>query len=441
MKPNLLISNFLNKFFIIFLIILFFILHVDILKLNPLIVIFVISVGAYFIFREKSGRKLTGKIPHLILLYLLFLFISDTLLRNNKPLYFIPFSLISMLTTIVFSDLEMSLLMSMMLGVTFGFQTDNFFWGVVLFNSAIFSSLMSWKVRRRFQVIRAGMVAGLVQVVSILFLKKFVMGDPLIYIWFFLNGCVCGIVISGVLPLFEYLFDRITNITLLELSDFDNPLLREMILKAPGTYHHSLIVGNLAEAASEAIGADALLSRIGAYYHDIGKINKPMYFIENQTLGKNSYDNLSPSLSKLIIINHVKEGAALARRYKLNEKIIDFILQHHGTSLVYYFYLKALQDMKDERIDDDFRYPGPKPKTKETAVVLLADSVEAASRTMRQPTPTKIAELVHRIINNKFIDGQLDECELTLKDLEKIAGVFIKILTSMYHARITYPKK
>jgi putative nucleotidyltransferase with HDIG domain len=264
--------------------------------------------------------------------------------------------------------------------------------------------------------------------------------DFLIYPWLFLNGFVSGIVVSGVLPIFEYLFERITNISLLELSDFNSPLLKEMILKAPGTYHHSLIVGNLSEAASEAIGADSLLSRIGAYYHDIGKIIRPQYFIENQLSNQAFHEKLSPALSKLIIVNHVKEGIRLAKRYKLNKKIIDFIAQHHGTSLVYYFYLKALEDNKEDVDDKLFRYPGPKPKTKETAIVLLADSVEAASRVLRDPNPNKIAELVRRVVNSKFIDGQLDECPLTLRDLEKITEVFIRILTSMYHVRVAYPQ-
>jgi len=411
--------------------------------MNPLVIIFITSVFIYFIFREKMGKKLTYRLSHLILLYLLFLFISDILLRNNKPLYLIPFSLIPILVTVIFSDLEISLLMSLVLGITFSFQINNLYWGIIFFISGIFSTLVSWKARRRFKLIQAGIIAGLTQAISLFFLENFKITDPFIYLWFFLNGCICGIVVSGILPIFEYLFERITNISLLELSDFNNPLLREMIMNAPGTYHHSLIVGNLAEAASESIGADALLSRIGAYYHDIGKIKKPMYFIENQLPAKTYYEELSPSLSKLIIINHVKEGVELAKKYRLNKQIIDFISQHHGTSLVYYFYLKALENIeREDKFDDEtFRYPGPKPKTKETAIVLLADSVEAASRTMRDPTPAKITDLVHRIINNKFIDGQLDECELTLKDLEKIAEVFIKILISMYHARITYPEK
>ena len=259
---------------------------------------------------------------------------------------------------------------------------------------------------------------------------------------FFINGVVCGIAVVGLLPVFEYLFGRITNISLLELSDFNQPVLKRLMLEAPGTYHHSLIVGNLSEAACEAVGANALLARIGAYFHDIGKIEKSEYFSENQNLGVTKLEDLTPSMSKLIIINHVKEGEALSKRYRLNIKITDFILQHHGTSLVYYFYRRALENEEEDKnvSEEGFRYPGPKPKSKETAIVLLADSVEAATRSIKDPTPNRIEQEVHKIVNNKFIDGQLDECELTLKDLEKISGIFIRLLTSIYHARITYPK-
>ncbi|MBU2222117.1 MAG: HDIG domain-containing protein, partial [Candidatus Omnitrophica bacterium] len=225
------------------------------------------------------------------------------------------------------------------------------------------------------------------------------------------------------------------------LADFNHPLLNRMILEAPGTYHHSLIVGNLSEAACSAIGANSLLARVGAYYHDLGKLRKPEYFSENQALKGNKHEALSPTMSKLVIINHVKEGMDLAREYNINPRLVDFIQQHHGTSLVYYFYKRAIEALEEDQDvkEDGFRYTGPKPNTKETAVVLLADSVEAATRALKEPSAQKIEEVVHKIINNKFIDGQLDECDLTLKDLEKISGVFIHILSGIYHTRVSYP--
>jgi putative nucleotidyltransferase with HDIG domain len=251
-----------------------------------------------------------------------------------------------------------------------------------------------------------------------------------------------GIVVAGVLPIFEYLFRLTTDISLLELSDLNHPLLKEMIIKAPGTYHHSLIVGNLAETAAEAIGANSLLARLGSYFHDIGKLEKAEYFSENQTYTGSKHDNLSPTLSGLVITNHVRYGLELAKRYRLNDDIRDFIIQHHGTSLVFYFYQRALERIEEGEIKEEkFRYPGPKPQTKETAIVLLADSVEAASRTLANPTPSRLKSLVRRVINNKFIDGQLDECELTLKDLERIADTFTHVLIGIYHTRVEYSKK
>ena len=265
--------------------------------------------------------------------------------------------------------------------------------------------------------------------------------DPKQYLILFSNGIAYSIIVLGILPVFEMLFGTVTNISLLEMADFNHPLLHRLMLEAPGTYHHSLVVGNLSEAACSTIGANSLLARIGAYYHDIGKLTKPEYFSENQEMASNKHDSLSPTISKMVIMNHIREGVELARRSHLNLRIVDFIQYHHGTSLVYYFYRRALehQDETQEVSEEGFRYPGPKPRTKEIAVVLLADSVEAATRSLNSPSPESIKELVHKIINNKFIDGQLDDCDLTLKDLEKIALVFIHVLSGIYHTRITYP--
>jgi putative nucleotidyltransferase with HDIG domain len=199
-------------------------------------------------------------------------------------------------------------------------------------------------------------------------------------------------------------------------------------------------VGNLSDAACSAISANGLLARVGAYYHDVGKIEKAEYFSENQIIAQNKHDALSADMSKLIIMNHVKEGVDIARKYRLNPSLVDFIQQHHGNSLVYYFYRRAIENLEEDQNirEEGFRYPGPKPNTKETAIVLLADSVEAAMRALKDPTPAKIEEVVHKVINNKFIDGQLDECDLRLKDIEKIAAVFVRILGGIYHSRIPY---
>jgi putative nucleotidyltransferase with HDIG domain len=204
-----------------------------------------------------------------------------------------------------------------------------------------------------------------------------------------------------------------------------------------------MIVGNLSETACRAVGANALLARIGAYYHDIGKLQKPEYFSENQDREESRHNKLAPTMSKLVIMNHIKEGLELAKEYHLNPALVNFIQQHHGNSLVYYFYRRALENVDEyqEVSEEGFRYPGPKPNSKETAIVLLADSVEAAARALKEPSPTNIEELVHKIINNKFIDGQLDDCDLTLKDLEKISAVFIRLLCGVYHSRASYPQE
>ncbi len=258
----------------------------------------------------------------------------------------------------------------------------------------------------------------------------------------FLGGVVAGGVALGVLPFFEWVFGYTTNIKLLELANLNHPLLKRMILEAPGTYHHSIVVSTMAEAAARAVKANPLLARVSAYYHDIGKISKPLYFVENQGYHQNKHDKLEPSLSSLILISHVKEGVELAREYRLGEKIQNIIQQHHGTSLISFFYQKAkdIEDPEMEQVNEEaYRYHGPKPQTKEAGLVLLADAVEAASRSLVHPTPARLQGLVQRIINNVFLDGQLDECELTLKDLHQIAKCFNTILTSIHHHRVEYP--
>ena len=255
----------------------------------------------------------------------------------------------------------------------------------------------------------------------------------------FMGGLVAGIVTAGIVPLVEIAFDYTTDITLLELAHLDRPIMRRLMIEAPGTYHHSVIVGSLVEAAATEIGANPLLAKVCGYYHDIGKIKKPLYFVENQTDGKNKHDKLAPSMSSLILIAHVKDGVEIARENKLGQMITDTIRQHHGTSQIKYFYEKAKQLKGEDAVKiDDFRYPGPKPQTKETGLVMLADVVEAASRTLENPTPSRIQGQVQTLINQIFFDGQLDACELTLKDLHNIAKSFNKILNGIHHHRIEY---
>ncbi|MEA1948254.1 MAG: HDIG domain-containing protein, partial [Thermodesulfobacteriota bacterium] len=258
----------------------------------------------------------------------------------------------------------------------------------------------------------------------------------------FAGGVGAGIVTAGITPLVEIAFGYTTDIKLLELANLDQPILRRLMIEAPGTYHHSVVVGTMVEAAASEIGANSLLAKVCGYYHDIGKIKKPLYFIENQTNGINRHDKLAPSMSSLILISHIKDGVEIARKNKLGQVIIDTIRQSHGTSLISFFYEKAKQLKGEDAVNiDNFRYPGPKPQTREAGLVMLADMVEAASRTLANPTPSKIQGLVQNLINKAFSDGQLDDCELTLKDLHKIAKSFYNILSGMYHHRIEYPEK
>lgn len=257
------------------------------------------------------------------------------------------------------------------------------------------------------------------------------------------GGLLSAALVTATIPVLEVVFQYTTDIKLLELANLNSPVLRELMVKAPGTYHHSVLVGNLVEAAAEAINANPLLARVAAYYHDVGKLSKPLYFIENCGGHENRHDKLAPSMSALILISHVKEGVELAKEHRLGKPLIDIIRQSHGTALISFFYQKAkgLADPEMQTVDErDFRYPGPKPQTREAGLVMLADCVEAASRTLTDPTPARIQGMVQKIINNIFIDGQLDECELTLKNLHEIAKSFNRILAGIYHHRIDYPE-
>jgi putative nucleotidyltransferase with HDIG domain len=298
--------------------------------------------------------------------------------------------------------------------------------------------------RERKLFIKAGAKLGLLNILLVSALSIYTSSYSLeqfawSWVLVFLGGIGSSIITLGFAPLVEMTFHYTTDITLLELANLDRPILRRLMLEAPGTYHHSVIVGSLAEASAAEIGANPLLAKVCGYYHDIGKVKKPLYFIENQTNGRNKHDKLAPSMSSLILIAHVKEGVDIARKNKIGRIIIDTIQQHHGTSLISYFYEKAKQLKGEDRVKQaDYRYPGPKPQTKEAGLVMLADVVEAASRTLENPTPARIQGLVQLLINKIFSDGQLDNCELTLKDLNSIAKSFNTILYGIHHHRIEY---
>lgn len=293
-------------------------------------------------------------------------------------------------------------------------------------------------------VIKAGFVLGIVNAAVLLCisaLKGGSFGGPVQLVFTgLLNGVLASVLAIGIAPLLETVFQYTTNIRLLEFSRMDHPLLKELAIKAPGTYHHSLMIGTLAEAAAESINANPLLARVAAYYHDIGKLRMPQYFIEN-TSGESRHDKLSPSMSALILSSHVKEGVDLAGKYRLGAEISDIINQHHGSAVITYFYQKAKAQEGDSEVKEgDYRYPGPKPQTKEAGIIMLADAIEAASKTLPDPTPDRVQWLTQKIVNRIFSDGQLDECELTLKDLNAITKSFNRVFAGMYHQRIDYPE-
>ncbi len=263
-------------------------------------------------------------------------------------------------------------------------------------------------------------------------------------LWYAGGAGLAGLFMTALLPFLEQLFDIQTDISLLELSDANHPLLKELVQRAAGTYNHSINVASIAEAAADSIGANGLLCRVGAYFHDVGKLRKPEYFIENQSGGVNKHDELVPTMSTLVIIAHVKDGAEIARSHRLPKRILDLIEQHHGTTLVEYFYRRATQQNEESengtQIDEsDFRYPGPKPQTPEAAVMMLADAVESASRALREPTPARLESLVREIAKKRLDDGQFDQCSITLEQLNTIQKSLIKSLNAMYHARVQYP--
>jgi putative nucleotidyltransferase with HDIG domain len=366
----------------------------------------------------------------------------------NAYYYFFPVAAGAMLLRIVLNS-EVALVYAIFASLFTGLLLEGgIFLPIFYLIGSIVGAHSVARCDQRSQLIRGGLLLGLTNLLLISFqgmmTARIFEADVLFGLLMGLaGGAVAGMVVVGLAPAVESMFGYTTDIKLLELANLDQPILKEMLMQAPGTYHHSMIVGNLVEAGAKAINVNPLLARVSAYYHDIGKIKKPQYFIENQMTGNNRHDKLTPSMSSLILVSHVKDGIELAKGNKLGNKIIDIIRQHHGTRLINYFYQKAREHENPggQEVDErDFRYLGPKPQTKEAGLVMLADAVEAASRTLDDPTPARIKGLVQKIINDIFIDGQLDDCELTLKDLNEIAKSFNIILNAIHHHRIEYPE-
>lgn len=376
-------------------------------------------------------------------------------ISQDAIFYLLPMAAGAMLVTIFFGPtiaIVFSFILALLAALVLDRQIDLLFYYLIGSLVAVQGVVVC---RDRSTPLRAGLTVGLTNAVVILFMtfayqRLLTTQTGIALILGIVGGVLAGVVTTGLGPLAEMGFGYTTDVKLLELASMDQPLLRQLMVQVPGTYHHSIVVGNLVEAAAKSIGANSLLARVAAYYHDIGKIKKPLYFVENQGRGENKHERLAPSMSSLILISHVKDGVDLAENYRLGEAIQDIIQQHHGTSLITFFYQKAIdlqEKLKSSKGGDvppvseqDYRYPGPKPQTKEAGLVLLADAVEAASRTLTDPTAARIQGLVQKIVNRIFSDGQLDECELTLKDLHQIAKSFIQILMGISHQRIEYPE-
>lgn len=358
--------------------------------------------------------------------------------------HMIPVAAGTMLIAILL-DLKVAIFTTVMFSMFVGLFTGNMTFVLTALTGGLVGVYSVSHLSQRSDLAKAGLwiaLANIISVVSLGLLNNMTWQEIAIGSGFGIaNGLLSSVLTIGLLPYLESGFGITTSVRLLELSNPNHPLLKRLLLEAPGTYHHSILVGNLGEAAADAIGAESLLVRVGAYYHDIGKTKRPYFFVENQMSGENPHDKIAAPLSTLIITSHVKDGVELAKNYGLPQVIIDMVAEHHGESLVKFFYHKALEAGKEETVnEEDYRYDGPKPQSKEAAIIMLADNVEAAARSMKQITSGKIEGLVRNILKDRLHDGQLDECDLTFRDLDKIANSFVRVLNGIYHHRIEYPE-
>ncbi|MFT7671503.1 MAG: putative nucleotidyltransferase with HDIG domain, partial [Planctomycetota bacterium] len=368
---------------------------------------------------------------------------------------FLPLSLVALVTVLVWGRsvaIECTVYGSGLLGLYVFLHSTEGHAEVeglaIAISGALVGAMAADFVRRRSALIRVGLVIGLSQMIvggTFLLMRPEIADGPqaaLALCALGLEGLVVGLLVSGLLPTIESIFGVTTDISLLELGNtHEQPLLRKLLLQAPGTFHHSYIVGLLSEAAAEAVGGNALLARVGALYHDIGKLNKPGYFAENSTEARVRHRELTPEMSLLIISAHTRDGVELGRYYGLPEAILDFMPEHHGTSLIEYFYHAAQKIRGEENVSEEsFRYPGPKPQRIETAIVMIADAAEAISRQMPDPNLARLREMVHEVAFKRLMDRQFEECPMTLSDLALIEGAFVRVLQAIYHQRPTYPK-
>ena len=425
-----------------------------------LVCFFLFGLWHYLIVHRKEGEGARRSCLLVILAVTVtlivtkvFLAVGDAVAESVKVdptlfYLFAPFALVSLLT-ILLLDVNLAVLCALVFSVFVVLLTREsmlLVYSLAGSMTAVYALEQYWE---RSAIVKAGLAIGGVNLLSAAALQFYLFPTGpnwvSVAIWAsggLVSGLISAMLASLLLPVLESLFDITTDIRLLELSNLNQPVLRRLAVEAPGTYHHSLAVGTLAEAAAEAIGANALLTRVGAYYHDIGKMKKPEYYVENQIYVSNKHESLSPNMSSLVIASHVKDGLVMAEAIGLAPVVRDLIPQHHGTRLMTYFYQKARDtagEKPSEVSENDFRYPGPKPRSKEAAILMLADQVEAAARTLQDPNPGQIRSMIKRLIQSTIQDGQFNKCDITMSELEGIAQSFERTITTMYHHRIEYP--
>lgn len=424
----------------------------DWLRAASITVILFGSIVLLAMFIRKFNPEIYDRPAWLLLIaFLLFMFSVFTrflsfLVDIQAPFYgfLIPISVIGMIITILF-DARVAMMSVLFAGVVTAIATNyNYVYVFSGLLGGMFSSFVVSRASVRSDVVKSGfIIAG---ILATLTAALTVLGNNFLTVVFYssmslLNGIACSIITIGTLPFLENIFGVTTSMRLLELSSPNNPLLKKLLMEAPGTYNHSLIVGNIAESAADIIGANSLLVRVASYYHDIGKIKRPYFFSENQ-IGENIHDDINPGLSRIIIINHLKDGVEMAQKSRLPKQIIDLISQHHGSSIISYFYHRQKKlDYRNVITEQTFRYPSEKPQSKEAALLMLADSVEATARSITLQSPSHIEHMVKNIVYDKLADGQLDECDLTLKELNDIMAAFNQILIGIYHSRVKYPEQ
>lgn len=423
--------------------------------------VFIYSMWRYLVFYQASQRKIRNYMMLMLVIIasqLLTIRIATALAdilgerfqRFHDPMvlyYGIPFAFGALLTTLLINQ-NLGIISSVVLAVLTGLFYGDVDLAVYLITGSLAGIYSVRQYKDRAAILKAGLTIGIVNLLCLAgldFLRQAPLRFSDILDQFALalvSGILAAALASIMLPALEALFKIATDIRLLELSNLNAPILRRLAVEAPGTYHHSLMVATLAEAAAESVGANPLLARVAAYYHDIGKIVKAEYFVENQSYGTNKHEELSPSMSYSIISGHIRDGLQLAREVGLPQRIADMIPQHHGTRVMTYFYQKAKENSEagdEKRIEKDFRYPGPKPQSKEAAIMMMADSVEAASRTLTDPSPPQIEAMIGRLVDGIVRDDQFDECDITLRDIQLVKASFAQILNGIFHHRIEYP--